>query len=285
VRILLENVGVSYDRGLPSATAALDGVSLSVEAGECVAVIGPTGSGKTTLLEVMSGLARPSSGRATLEPEEKGGLRSAVGLAYQFPESQFFEETVFADVAFGPRKQGVSGEEVEARVERALSRAGLEVDGYADRSPLSLSAGEKRRAAIAGIIALSRPFLLLDEPTAGLDPSSADTVARLVAAEVREGHGVIVVTHDLEFVDSVAGRTVVLSGGGVRADGDTASIMADQELLGRLGLEPPARYAVVNRLREMRHPSAERVAEVLASERPAVQVHERRGPLADPGGR
>jgi len=266
MRIALKDVTVRYDVGLPSATTALSGIDLAVERGECVAVIGPTGSGKTTLLEVMAGLATPTSGAATIESAGAARkLRDTVGLAYQFPESQFFEETVFADVAFGPAKQGLAESEIRARVDAALSRAGLPADRFGERSPLSLSAGEKRRAAIAGILALSRPFLLLDEPTAGLDPTTADRIGDLVRNEVRAGRGVVVVTHDLEFVEAVAGRTVVIGRGTVLADRTTAGALADATLLEGLGLEPPPRYALMDRLRRLSHPEFDRISLVLSA--------------------
>jgi energy-coupling factor transport system ATP-binding protein len=269
MRIVLSGVGVTYDSGLPSATAALTSLDLTVERGERVAIIGPTGSGKTTLLEVMAGLTTPSTGRAFLEPSgDAAGLKDAVGLAYQFPELQFFEETVFADVAFGPIRQGVPEDEVPGRVRDALVRAGLSPDDFAERSPLSLSAGEKRRAAIAGILALGRPFLLLDEPTAGLDPATAERVERLMAGEAASGAGVVFVTHDLELVDRAATRTTVLFRGEALENGPTHSILSNGGLLGRIGLEPPPAYVLVDRLRRSRWPDAERVAGLLASGRP-----------------
>ncbi|MFH1689026.1 MAG: ATP-binding cassette domain-containing protein [Candidatus Eisenbacteria bacterium] len=268
MRIVLRDVIVQYDAGLPTSTTALAGVGLSVGRGECVAVIGPTGSGKTTLLEVMAGLTKPNSGSAAIEPSGgRSGLRHAVGLAYQFPESQFFEETVFADVAFGPARQGLAEPDIRQRVEEALSRAGLPAGEFGARAPLSLSAGEKRRAAIAGILALSRPFLLLDEPTAGLDPSTADRVSDLVRSEVGSGSGVVVVTHDLEFVEAVASRALVVGGGVVLADRGTADVLSDAVLLEGLGLEPPPRYALIDRLRRLRHPETERIAGILVGGR------------------
>ncbi|MBN2565446.1 MAG: ATP-binding cassette domain-containing protein [Candidatus Eisenbacteria bacterium] len=268
MRIVLAGVGVRYDQGMPASTTALDGVDLSIEQGERVAVIGPSGSGKTTLLEVMSGLSAPTTGRAFLEPAGNGrSLRDAVGLAYQFPELQFFEETVFADVAFGPVRQKIPATEIPARVRDALARAGLSPDDFAQRSPLSLSAGEKRRAAIAGILALGRPFLLLDEPTAGLDPSTAERVERLIVAEAGSGVGVVFVTHDLELVERSATRIVVLLNGGVLADRPGASALADGELLRMVGLEPPPACVLIERLKAARWPDAERVAALLASGR------------------
>ncbi|MEA3408897.1 MAG: ATP-binding cassette domain-containing protein [Candidatus Eisenbacteria bacterium] len=268
MRIALKDVTVRYDAGLPSATTALSGVGLAVEQGECVAVIGPTGSGKTTLLEVMAGLATPTSGVATVEPVGAArGLRDIVGLAYQFPESQFFEETVFADVAFGPARQGLAESEIRVRVEEALTRAGLPAESFGERMPLSLSAGEKRRAAIAGILALSRPFLLLDEPTAGLDPTTAERIVDLVRSEVRAERGVVVVTHDLEFVEVVASRTVVMGHGAVLADRTTVDAFSDAALFEGLGLEPPPRYALMDRLRRLPHPEFDRISLVLSGPR------------------
>ena len=276
MRIVLRDVTLRYDAGLPSATTALSGIGLTVEQGECVAVIGPTGSGKTTLLEVMAGLTAPTSGAATIEPTgAASSLRDAVGLAYQFPESQFFEETVFADVGFGPARQGLTEPEIRARVEEALSRAGLPDDEFGGRSPLSLSAGEKRRAAIAGILALSRPFLLLDEPTAGLDPSTAERIADLVRNEVRGGRGVVVVTHDLEFVEAVVSRTVVVGGGAVLADRTTADALADGVLLEGLGLEPPPCYVLMDQLRRLSHPELDRIGLVLGGARRAGDDRQR----------
>jgi energy-coupling factor transport system ATP-binding protein len=258
--IRLRSVVLEYDGGLPSATRALSGVDLDVMAGESVALIGPTGSGKTSLLEVMAGLTRPTSGEAAALAENGAdGLRSLAGLVYQFPESQFFEETVFDDVAFGPRRQGLAPSEVERRVSEALDRAGLPPDRFASRSPLSLSAGEKRRAAIACILALGRPFLLLDEPTAGLDPLTRERIADLIVAEAAAGRGVVVVTHDLELADRVAGRTLAMARGRIVADRATEAIFRDAALLAELGLEPPARYALVEALRSRLPNEAARV--------------------------
>ena len=248
--IRLRSIVLQYDRGLPTATTALAGVDLDVGVGQSIAVIGPTGSGKTSLLEVMAGLARPTAGEAIAEGANRAdGLRPLAGLVYQFPDSQFFEETVFDDVAFGPRKQGLPPREVDARVAAALDRAGLPPDGFAPRSPLSLSAGEKRRAAIACILALGRPFLLLDEPTAGLDPLTRGRIAELIVSEAAAGRGVVVVTHDLELADRVSDRTVAMLRGRIVADRPTGAIFRDAGLLRELGLEPPARYALVEAVR------------------------------------
>ena len=263
MRIVLENVSVEYDGGLPAPRSALRDVNLALDEGECLAIVGPTGAGKTSLLEVAAGLLAPTRGRASLAPPaQPATLRSSVGLVYQFPEAQFFEETVYDDVAFGPRKQGLSESEVEVRVVAALRRAGLPPDAFASRPPGTLSAGEKRRAAIAGILALDRPFLFLDEPTAGLDPATREGVVCLLSRE-RERRGIAVVTHDLELVDRVAERMVVLSDGAVIADGDTRGLLSDVPFLERVGLDPPARYVLLERLRQCAPSEARKVERLL----------------------
>jgi energy-coupling factor transport system ATP-binding protein len=268
MRIRVASVAVEYDRGFPTATAALRGVSLSMEQGECIAIIGPTGSGKTTLLEAMAGLAGPTAGVAEIEPSGNGAaLKASVGLVYQFPECQFFEETVYDDVAFGPRRQGLGEEDVRGRVMDALTRAGLPVEDFAGRNPLSLSAGEKRRAAIACILALRRPFLLLDEPSAGLDPATRERIADLIEKEVGSGRGVAIVTHDLELADRVADRVVVMEAGSILADRETSSVFSDAELVDRLRLDPPPAYVLVRRLREVAPEVSKDVARVVLGAR------------------
>jgi len=265
VTIVLERVDVEFGSGLPGARLALKGLDISLRSDECVAVVGPTGAGKTTLLEVASGLLAPTRGRAWADGRGDGGdqpLRSVAGLVYQFPELQFFEDTVFDDVAFGPRRLGLSTDAVRERVQSALLRSGLEPGAFAGRNLATLSAGEKRRAAIAGILALERPFLLLDEPTAGLDPATREGILELLVAE-RSERGIVLVSHDLDLVDRVAERTVVMNAGVVVSDGRTRDVLSDVERLEGMGLAPPVGYVLISRLQRLAPTEAAAVRNVL----------------------
>ncbi len=276
MRIVITDLSVIYERGLPDERAAVSGVTLSVDQGESVAIAGPTGSGKTSLLEVMAGLVAPTSGTAALEGAD-GTLRSAVGLVYQFPELQFFEESILDEVAFGLRHQGAAEEEIPGIVRNALARAGLDPGLFLDRSPLSLSAGEKRRAALACMIALDRPFLLLDEPSAGIDPAMRERLVKFMLDMLEEGCGLVLVTHDLELAGRVAGRMIILSDGRVVADATPDSIFRDAPLLERLSLDPPPRYQLVNRVKSLAASKAPELERLLL---PSVGRH-----LADVGRR
>ncbi len=248
MRIRLEDVTFVYDRGLPTAREGLRGVSLVLRPDETVAVMGPTGSGKTTLLEVTAGLAHPSRGSVSVTEGDGATLRSSVGLVYQFPELQFFEETVFDEVAFGLRAARASEETVRVRVRAALERVGLDPDRFLTRSPVTLSAGEQRRAAIAAIVVLERPFLLLDEPSAGLDPDARERILELLLREREEGRSIVLVTHDPELAERVADRLVVVADGRIEADRAPDDAFSDAGLLSRLGLEAPPAHELVNAL-------------------------------------
>ncbi len=249
MRIILDKAGLTYDRGLPTARSGLGGVSLSFDGGDAVAIMGPTGSGKTTLLEIAAGLVDPTIGSASLDDAAKGTtLRSSVGLVYQFPELQFFEETMFDEVAYGLRTARVAEDEVERRVHAALDRVGLDPSLFSGRSPMTLSAGEQRRAAIAAIVVLERPFLMLDEPSAGLDPGTRGRILELIGREREAGRAIVLVTHDPELAERTVDRIVVLADGGVEADGTPAEVFGNAALLERLGLEAPPAHELVNAL-------------------------------------
>lgn len=265
MRIELEEVSVVYRDSERPGRPALAPTSLSLPVGEWVAVVGPTGSGKTTLLDVAAGLRRPTGGVARLEPGGEGAAhRRQVGLVAQFPEDQFFEETVFDEVAFGLRREVIDPGILEARVATALERASLDPDVFADREPLSLSAGEARRAAVASILVLDRPFLLLDEPTAGLDPGTARRILDMLRSEHEAGRGILFVTHDLDLAADVAERVLVMVEGVVTHDGPPHEVLSRVDELRELGLDPPVGQTLVAALEARGAELAETVRRALA---------------------
>ena len=242
-----EHVSYVYSGGLPTQTTAVDDVSLSIEAGEFVGVIGHTGSGKSTLVQHFNGLLRPTSGRILLDgrdiwadPKKIRDVRFRVGLVFQYPEHQLFEETVRRDIAFGPRNMGLSDDEVEARVRRAAAFVGLREELF-DKSPFDLSGGEKRRVAVAGVMAMQPQVLILDEPTAGLDPHGQE----LLLGQIKEyqqdsGATVLLVSHRMEDVARVADRVLVMNDGRVAMFDRTAAVFSRAEELAAIGLAIPA---------------------------------------------
>ena len=252
-----ENLTYAYSDGLPTARAAVNDVSLKVEAGSFVGVIGHTGSGKSTLIQHFNGLLRPTSGRVLLggrdiwaEPKKIREVRFRVGLVFQYPEYQLFEDTVRQDIAFGPRNMGLSEDEIAGRVEEAAAFVGLP-KALLDKSPFDLSGGEKRRAAVAGVMAMRPEVLILDEPTAGLDPAGQEHLLRQVKAYQQErGCTVLLVSHRMEDVAKVADRVLVMHGGRVAMYDETAAVFSRAEELREIGLSIPAVTRVFMGLRE-----------------------------------
>ncbi|MBI4279897.1 MAG: energy-coupling factor transporter ATPase [Armatimonadetes bacterium] len=255
--IRVENLTHVYLRGTPMESVGLRGVTLAIEAGERVGIIGPTGSGKSTLVQHFNGLLRPTEGKVYVDGadiHQRGvnlkTVRQMVGLLFQYPEHQLFDETVADDVAFGPRNLGLDGEEVERRVTQALEAVGLDPQRFARRSPFTLSGGEMRRAAIAGVLAMEPRVLVLDEPIAGLDPRGRrDLLARLAELHRRRKITLVVVSHSVDEIVRVVDRLVVMHGGRVAMDGRLRQVFARAEELAVMGLRVPTLTDLLRRLR------------------------------------
>ncbi len=257
MHIRVEDLTHIYARGTPAERVALRGVNLEIGPGERVGISGPTGSGKSTLVQHIAGLLVPAAGQVLLDgvpahrrtPEARARRRQ-VGLAFQFPETQIFEVTVFREVAFGPRHLGLGADEIAARVRWALEMVGLDHDSFAERVPFALSGGEMRRVAIAGILALKPQVLILDEPTAGLDPRGRkELLARLRGWQAQTGATLILVSHHLDEMAGLVDRAVLLADGQVVADGPTRHILSDGARLRAVGLSPPPAVALLEALR------------------------------------
>ena len=245
-----------YSRGTPFEKVAVDHIDLEFPGGQFVGLIGHTGSGKSTLIQLLDGLLRPSDGRVLLNGEDirrsKDTLHSArfeVGLVFQYPEHQLFEDTVYSDIAFGPKNMGLSDSEVDERVREAAEFVGLSDDVF-QRSPLELSGGQKRRVAIAGVMAMRPGVLILDEPTAGLDPAGcSDILHNICTYRERTGATIILVTHDMDAIARLADRIIVLDGGKVAMDGTPSEVFAQADRLHLLGLDLPHAASIAELLR------------------------------------
>ncbi len=241
-----KNLTYIYGQGTPFEKVAVEGVSLSVEKGEFIGVIGHTGSGKSTLIQTLNGLIRPTSGQVLLdgrdiwqEPKKIRSVRFRVGMVFQYPEYQLFEETVIKDIMFGPKNMGLSEGEARERAYEAARFTGLKEE-LLTKSPFELSGGEKRRAAIAGVIAMDPEVLILDEPTAGLDPRGRDVLLAQIGQYHRErGNTVLLVSHSMEDIGRTADRLLVMSGGHKQYLAPTKEVFSHGEELEGMGLRVP----------------------------------------------
>ncbi|HET6781563.1 MAG TPA: energy-coupling factor transporter ATPase [bacterium] len=246
-----------YLKGSPMETEALSRVTLSINAGEFVGIIGPTGSGKSTLIQHFNALLRPTSGIVrvgginTADPKaDLRTIRRQIGLVFQYPEHQLFEETVAEDVAFGPRNLGLDEEDVRQRVDDALRAVGIDPLRFGQRSPFSLSGGEMRRIAIAGVLAMMPQVLVLDEPAAGLDPQGKmEILNRIRDLHTSRQLTVILITHSMEDAAELTRRLIVLNKGRVAMDGSVRDVFARAQELRAMGLGVPAFTELVQRLR------------------------------------
>ena len=246
-----------YSAGGPLSTVALDDVSLSITDGEFVGIIGHTGSGKSTLVQHLNGLLKPTSGQVLIDGEDLNGehvnrrmLRQRIGLVFQYPEYQLFEETVAKDIAFGPKNQGLSAAEIDERVRYAMDNVHLDYDKYAQRSPFELSGGQMRRVAIAGVLAMKPSVLILDEPTAGLDPRGRDRILSMLEdLHSRENVTIVMVSHSMDDMARLATRLIVMADGKIRATGTPREIFSQEEMMASAGLDIPAAAHLCRALR------------------------------------
>ena len=253
----LKNLSYVYGTGTPFEKTAVNNVSLSIEKGEFIGIMGHTGSGKSTLVQMLNGLMKPTSGQVLLDgediwanPKEIRKIRFKVGMVFQYPEYQLFEETVAKDIAFGPTNMGKSGAELEKAVNDAARFTGLK-DELLNKSPFDLSGGEKRRAAIAGVIAMNPEVLVLDEPTAGLDPMGRDVLlSQIVQYHKERKNTVILVSHSMEDIARVADKIIVMNKSNLVMFDKTKEVFSKGRELEKIGLRVPQITKIMLELRE-----------------------------------
>lgn len=261
-KIEIENVSYVYSQGTPFCTVALKDVSCSFKAGMITGLIGHTGSGKSTLVQLLNGLLKPTSGRVLLDgkdiwenPKKINEIRFRVGLVFQYPEYQLFEESVYADIAYGPKNMGLDKDEIDKRVRQSAEFVGID-ESYFDKSPFDLSGGQMRRVAIAGVFALMPEVLVLDEPAAGLDPAGRESVFGAVTAYQRStGATVIIVSHSMEDMAKYADRLMVMSDAKVVLDGEPSEIYKNAQTLCSIGLDVPQITRLMMKLSSMGAPN------------------------------
>ena len=255
--IKAENVNYIYQQGMPFERQALYDVNIEIEDGSLVALIGHTGSGKSTLIQHFNALVKPTSGKiiingidVTAPKADLRLVRKTVGLVFQYPEHQLFEETVYKDIAFGPKNMGFSDEEIDKRVRESAALVGLK-EKHLTRSPFDLSGGQKRRVAIAGVLAMNPKVLILDEPTAGLDPKGRDEILATIKKLHEENKEMIIifVSHSMEDVAKTAERVIVMNDGHVEMQGTVEEVFAQAEHLQKIGLNVPQVTLLTDKLR------------------------------------
>ena len=252
---MIEFRGISkiYDNNVK----ALSDINVEIEAGEFVFLVGPSGSGKSTFIQHLNGLLSPTSGNIIVDgvniADKKvklSDIRKKVGLVFQYPEYQLFEETIEKDIEYGPRNLGISEEEISKRVKKSMEMVGLDYETYKDKSPFDLSGGQKRRVAIAGVIAMEPKVLILDEPTAGLDPKGReDILAQIRLLHKEYGMTIIMVSHSMEDVAKIADRVIVMNSGEIVLDGKIAEVFKEVETLEKIGLAVPQVTYLIRELR------------------------------------
>ena len=256
--IQVKNLKHIYEKGMPTESVALEGVSFEVEDGELLGIIGHTGSGKSTLLQHLNGLLKPDEGTIVIGGVDITApgvsmveIRKRIGLVFQYPEYQLFEETVAKDVAFGPRNLGLADSEIEERVREALELVGLDYEDMKDRSPFELSGGQKRRVAIAGVIAMRPEVLILDEPKAGLDPKAHKDVLKMIEdVHGKTGNITVLVSHNMADIANLSDKVLVIDSGRVVTMGTPEEVFSKRDELSSVGLDLPPITCLTEALRE-----------------------------------
>ena len=259
--INFKNVSFIYGEKTPFEKLALDNIDLTIKKGEFVGIIGHTGSGKSTLIQHFNGILKPTSGDVfigdmnTKDKElAKSGLRYKIGLVFQYPEYQLFEETIEKDIAFGPRNMGLSEEEVTERVKEAMELVGLDYETKKDKSPFEISGGQKRRVAIAGILAMKPDILILDEPTAGLDPKGRDELFFQIKNLYEKNNiTIVLISHSMEDVAKLVNRIIIMKDGHIHSDKKTKEAFSDVDDLKKVGLNVPQITELMDVLRKNGH--------------------------------
>ena len=259
--INFKNVSFVYGEKTPFGKLALDNIDLTIKKGEFVGIIGHTGSGKSTLIQHFNGILKPTSGDVfigdmnTKDKElAKSGLRYKIGLVFQYPEYQLFEETIEKDIAFGPKNMGLSEEEVTERVKEAMEIVGLDYEAKKDKSPFEISGGQKRRVAIAGILAMKPDILILDEPTAGLDPKGRDELFFQIKRLYEKNNiTIVLISHSMEDVAKLVNRIIIMKNGHIHLDKSTKEAFSDVDDLKKVGLNVPQITELMDILRKKGH--------------------------------
>lgn len=254
--ITVKNLSYTYLPGTPFEHKALKDVNFEIADGEFVGIIGHTGSGKSTLIQVISGLLKGASGQVLVDgvdylskKADRRQLRRTVGVVFQYPEYQLFEETVEKDVAYGPRKMGVPESELQSRVRVALEHVGIDYELYKDTSPFSLSGGQKRKVAIAGVLAMEPSILIMDEPIAGLDPMGRESFMQLTKNLNEVGITILMISHNMDNLAEYAGRVLVMSQGELVMNGTPQEVFSREEELLSAGLDLPEAAKLARQLR------------------------------------
>lgn len=280
MQIQVKNLTHIYSEGMPFESVALEDISFEVEKGEFVGIIGHTGSGKSTLIQHLNGLLKPKSGSILIDGVDITDkdvkirdIRRKIGLVFQYPEYQLFEETVHKDVAFGPLNLGLLQEEADERVAEAIGLVGLDYEEVAERSPFELSGGQKRRVAIAGVIAMKPEILILDEPTAGLDPKAHADILRMVEKiHTVQQNSILLVSHNMGDIARLADKVLVMDRGKLALTGSPGSVFRQADYLESLGLGLPPAASLMRELRHKGVPASEDVLTIEAAEEELLRL-------------